>query len=361
MSRDYLSHDFGGINPCVGRLGAYHIQTGNNSIHRSILWAARSSWKAAVILTAVLLAAAPGGSPDQRGWERGGRGSWSPRRFRRLEAGRHKSLATPRAGQPGHECLGRVGRRAYGKHGRRVREPPLQIAGERTHEREALDANDYLAYGRDGQLDLAAGDRLQGVHSLRVEPRLRPNGLGDAETLEHGREVGAAGSAAGGVSVTERGRLEECLAKRLGRRDVGPGRTRLHRDADPSQLDAGSLHQHAAAPVDVLDALSGADDHVSALARGRAFAEVAGGAEHELHTGTALRVEVVGGAAHRRLHGAWAQHDEIGRDLRKRQRAESEDQETDEARSPGTTPHRFQFAFKRIDCRYGGAHFFLSP
>ena len=85
---------------------------------------------------------------------------------------------------------------------------------------------------RDAELDFAALDLAHHIETVGREMALACERIGDAEPLDHGREIAARSPAGSRIGIRDRLRREQRRAERFDRRDVGLERTRANRDPD---------------------------------------------------------------------------------------------------------------------------------
>src|SRR5215831_3570060 len=137
------------------------------------------------------------------------------------------------------------------------------------------------------ELRLATGHRFSNQRALRGtcrnQPRLRFELGGDAELLEHLRQVLPTGGAARRIGIRDRFGVEQRFFQRFDRADVGLCGTLLHR-----QTDLGARQRLRAAADDLgltnqlVDARLGKDRDIDFIACGNLFLDVAGGRVFDL-------------------------------------------------------------------------------
>ena len=162
------------------------------------------------------------------------------------------------------------------------------------------------------QLGLAVEQRLRRVAAL-PQHRLRLHGLGDPEPFEHGGEVDAAGGADGRIVVDDRARLEERALERVHCGDVPLRGTLPDGDTDRRLRDVGSragdcvirLRQRVHHRV-------GRDEDVGLLAALDLALQAAAGVGGDRDRVPGLLLESLAELGHHGLHGARAEHANLG-------------------------------------------------
>src|SRR5229473_2424775 len=142
----------------------------------------------------------------------------------------------------------------------------LKLFRKRPHELHALHGQD-LADLVHAELGLAFHDRLRRV-AARPENGLFLHRVGDAQALEHAREVDPAGGSPGGIRVHDGLRGQDRPLERFRGRDVGQRGALAHGDSDgrPGEVGPG-VRYHEPLPRELLEDGVGDDDHIRGLAR----------------------------------------------------------------------------------------------